>query len=62
MMYNQGTRRGTERYFYHVVTSKGKTHYFEHLDQATDCYDREGVKLYLVTKELEPTKALAMWK
>ena len=55
-------RNGTERYYYLVITKEEKKRYIEHLDDALDAYEREGVKMYLVTKDLYPTKALAMWR
>lgn len=55
-------RNGTERYYYLVITKEEKKRYIEHLDDALDAYEREGVKMYLVTKDLFPTKALAMWR
>lgn len=55
-------RKGTERYIYVVVTKDGKKVSKEHYNDAVDYYEREGIKLYLKTKDLFPTMALAMYK
>ena len=55
-------RKGTERYIYVIDTKDGRRVYKEHYDDALNYYMREGIKLYLRTKDLYPTMALALYK
>lgn len=55
-------RKGTERYIYVVLTKDGRKVSKEHYDDALEYYMREGIKLYLKTKDLFPTVALALYK